>query len=736
MKNKILIAVFTLILSSFFVVSLASKNNDVKTSNDVVPQDNSIMIDSPLFTSVEDYQERPAQNISFVTEEITFEKVLTVGQFELWIDPTTGTSGTGAIRVVNTQTGYVWCSDVPNYSVSSNSTKRAMKSSIQMSYTSIDKPREFKYDVTANSNIDLQIDKSQLANSIISYKINHTASKIEFTYTIKLTNHGLEFELLRSSIKENNPKFILKDIQVFPYLGTTINKETPGYVFIPSGNGALVRYSSESILSSTGYTQRYYGSDENYLGNNEADILSLPVFGMVHGVDQDAMFTRIKSGAAMAKLTYIPAVANNPFNRAYNTFTYREATSINIPGGSKVDVYDEELCNEDISISYSFLSNEKANYVGMATRYRQELVSDNILISNPQSGSTNVHIDVFGGETENGILFDKFVKMTTTNQILKINDELSDIIDNHIVYTLRGFYNGGYSYQSYHNTKFNSKLGSLSDLEGLDYSLYYNPVESYNEKLSYPSNVLVSMNNEKHYIEMEKNEKYKFYTNVDSVVSGVVATLEKYDNVAIDALGYRLYGDENAGYRRTDTMNKYEQLFGSKQQKLYRPNEYLLSNTSDYLTAPLYHGRLRFITDSVPFLQIALRGYVDYYSSYLNFSTNQEIDMLKCIEYGSNPAYLISYEESHLLSNTLSNHLYATHYESNKATMMHQITEITNALNHVVGQTIADRQVLQSGVVVVSYSNNVKIYVNYNSASDYKINDQTVVKAMSYKVVE
>ena len=734
MKKKILISLFTLILSSFFIVSLASKNSKSSSGNDVAAQNNNIMINSPLFTAKEDEEKRPEQNISFITEEITFEKVLTVGKLELWIDPSNGSSATGAIRVVNTETGYVWCSDVPNYHVDSASTRRSMKSSIQMAYASKDKPRDNKYDVTAASNITLTIDKSKLSQNIVSYKVSNTNAKIEFTYTITLTETGIQFDLLADSIKETGDKYVLKEIQVFPYLGTTINKETPGYVFIPSGNGALVRYSSDSILSATGYTTRYYGSDENYARNNEADILSLPLYGMVHGVNEDALLTRIKSGSAMASLTYIPAVGNNPFNRAFNTFTYREATSISIPGGSKVDVYDEELTKEDISVSYSFLTGDKANYVGMALQYQEDLVNEKVLTANKNSGSTNVHVDVFGGETENGILFDKFVKMTTTKQLVDINHELTSKINNHIKYTLRGYYRKGYSYQSYSNTKFNSKLGSLSDLEGLDYSLYYNPVESYNDKLSYPSNVLVSMDSNKHYVEMEKDEKYKFYTKVDSVISGVKSTLDKYDDkVVIDALGYRLYGDSNAEYRRTDTMDMYAELLGDSKYSLYKPNEYLLANTSEYLTTPLYHGRLRFITDSVPFLQIVLRGYVDYYSTYLNFSTNQEIDVLKCIEYGSNPAYLISYEESHLLSNTLSNHLYATHYGSNKQTMIAQINEITNALSGVVGQSIVARDVLEAGVIVVTYSNNVKIYVNYTN-SDYTVNN-VVVESMGYKVV-
>ena len=159
----------------------------------------------------------------------------------------------------------------------------------------------------------------------------------------------------------------------------------------------------------------------------------------------------------------------------------------------------------------------------------------------------------------------------------------------------------------------------------------------------------------------------------------------------------------------------------------------MLADTSHYLNMPLYHDRSRFITDSVPFLQILLRGYVDYYSTYLNFSTNQEIDLLKCIEYGSNLAYLISAEESYLIANTLSNHLYATHYESNKKLIFEQINDASVALNQVKGQAIENRVVIETGVVEVTYANGVRIYVNYTGDA-YTYNN-IEIPSMDYKVV-
>jgi DNA-binding beta-propeller fold protein YncE len=254
------------------------------------------------------------------------------------------------------------------------------------------------------------------------------------------------------------------------------------------------------------------------------------------------------------------------------------------------------------------------------------------------------------------------------------------------------------------------------------------------KELKYPGNVLVSLNNSKHYVELEKDSKYKFYAKVDTVLEGVGSAIDKYDgNVAIDALGYRLYGDTKAGYLRTDSMYLIQESLGNEKYSLYRPNAYLLQNTDEYLSTPLYHGRLRFITDSVPFLQVVLRGYIDYYSIYLNFSTNQSIDVLKCIEYGSNPAYLVSYEPSHLLSNTLSNYLYATHFESNKESIIDQTTMITEALSGVVGETITAREVLALGVVKVTYSNGTSIYVNYTN-SIQKVDGIEILK-QNYKVV-
>ena len=138
----------------------------------------------------------------------------------------------------------------------------------------------------------------------------------------------------------------------------------------------------------------------------------------------------------------------------------------------------------------------------------------------------------------------------------------------------------------------------------------------------------------------------------------------------------------------------------------------------------IFHNPLEHSQRTVCFLQLL---------SLIVTQENYEYYLLKCIEYGSNLAYLISAEESYLISNTLSNHLYATHYESNKKIMYEQINKVNVVLNQIKAQEIEGRYVIENGVVEVTYANGIKVYVNYTNDT-YTYGD-IKIPSMDYKVV-
>ena len=764
MAKKILILlVVALVCFASFKTFALDITNDEDFSE--VSTDYSFLLDSPLFTQQEDLENNNTTN--YKIDKVYGDPVLTCGNLEFYhldvdydtlseasvADPdyitrTVQRHGPFSFRIRDTKgtkstaDDHVW------------STNSAGKSSMDVFKVSL----FGKTDVNLGPNSAINVINAELGeievaltmtfevdetNHKVIYHVNIPEYKVKFDYSITLTEEGFSVNVESDSIVEESDTK-LANITFFPSFGAVKEAEVNGYVVIPSGNGGLIRYEENPKINAL-YTAPFYGTDLNYSQDTtkQANVLSLPMYGFVHGVNKNACLVEIKEGSEISTFTYQAARYNlqvvdgletgTRYHQTYLTFSYRQRYSI----GGRFQTISEKI-NRDLNVEYSFLEGEKANYVGLAHKYQESLIGSGVLPSEPQlSNSTQMHVEAFGKEYENGLIRKKGVNMTTVNDLLDINDELKENSVDNIFYTLKGYYNGGYSNSNYSNVKFDKTLGNLNklDKEGLEYYLHYNPVESRGENNITPSYNLVNAFSKEYYLEEEKDAKYIYYSNINAVKTGVEKVIDKYgSNVSFDGMTQYLYGDSDNNYSRVDTYNLYSSMLGDTKYPMYSPNAYLLKNTDKYLNMSLYHEKMKFITDSVPFLQIVLHGYVDLYSTYINFSSNQELDVLKCIEYGVYPAYLISAEPSHKLSKTLSNNLYATEYARVKEKMISQYSYIKARLDNVVGATIQDRQVLGLGVVEVTYSNNVKIVVNYSN-SEFTYNNVTV-KGNSAEVIK
>ena len=722
MRKKIIflaLTCFALVFSFvllFDVITLASEPSEYEYT---INTDNDFFIDSSLFTHMDDETIVDQGEV----ELTNFTKRLENSKIVLYSN-----SKNGAIRVLNKETNYYWCSDILNIDdyKFNNAIKRRLTSSFRIIYR--DEKNNVQDLYTADNKVDLD---QYVEDDVLVNDVYIESAGIAFTYYISLDDNKFIVNLDHKSIEEESTnKF--NSICFFPYLGASYKNNIPGYFFIPSGSGALIRFNESSPISAK-YEASFYGVDANQKNNSEGEVLSLPIFGYTHGANQNAILANVTSGAAFGSIVYSPSNVDQGFNVLYSTFSLREPYVMQIPGSDKLTVVPDEYYKEDVTIEYTVLSNDEANYVGMAKAYQEYLLDNNELTKEDVGqGDIKLNIEAFGSDYSKGLIFKKYYNMTTTKNLLNINEDLNNANIKNIMYTLRAFNKGGYSGQSVKNYKFNRKLGSLNDLKDLEYYFYYNPIESYNSKKSFPGKVLVNLVNEKSYIFVDSN-KYKFYSNVKAVLQYTNKALNKYDNIAIDGLGYRLYGDNNNEYDRYQVLNEYKKLLGDRKVLLYKPNSYLFKNTKSYLNMPLYSERSRFATDSVPFLEIVLKGYISYYSTFLNFSSNIDLDVLKCIEYGVNPSYLITEKQSYLLSDTLSNNYYATYYGNLSSMIKGQYMYINNVLKEVNGASIDDRIIVCEGVSVVKYSNGKEIVVNYTNDS-YTYNG-VLVSGKSAKVI-
>lgn len=702
-KKIIIIGSFLFILLSFVVGISATSNEDA--SNEAYNNNDSYLLDSPLFTSQEKDTLYDPVIPSFTDEGFT--KVLDNPEFTLYID-----DYSLAFRLFNKQTNYTWSSDVKNiddYDMN-NAQKKYARSAFLYYYRTSEGVVKKRYAT------DSKIETSYtVSDNRVTFSIDDEKSSIRFQYYIELVNSKLVVHLDNSSIEEYGDNLI-SNISFYQYFGSVYRNTIDGYFFLPSGNGGLIRFNEYSAINSS-YSSSFFGTDFNRVQNREDETLTLPIYGYAHYPNHNACLVEVTSGVSYSSINYTPSNVGQNFNMMYTSFSLREAYVMAIPGSDSILIIPEDRYEGDIELQFDFLSDSEANYVGMANKYKENLIDRDML--KQQDYEDNVHLDFFGLDTSDGLIFKKNHEMTTTSDIVDIAAELSDNGIDDILYTLRGFNKGGYSEASSTNYKFNSSLGSLNDLDGLNYYIYYNPTESYKDEYEANTNTLVDIYNTRGIVEIEKYTKYKLITNIDSSFTNTKKALETYENIAIDGFCNYLYGDSDSDYTREEVYSKITEVIDTT-IPMFKPNSYLLGNTESYLNLDLYHDRLRFITDSVPFLQIVLSGYIPYYSTYLNFSANSTLDVLKCVEYGSYPSYLLTNEESHNLSDTLSSNLYATTYSRLKDDLIENVNYINGALDLVAGNEIISREIIDSGVVKVGYSNNVSIIVNYTAQTiDY-----------------
>lgn len=191
---------------------------------------------------------------------------------------------------------------------------------------------------------------------------------------------------------------------------------------------------------------------------------------------------------------------------------------------------------------------------------------------------------------------------------------------------------------------------------------------------------------------------------------------------------------DNGLYDRSDSIKTYLEMAGLFDSlMLSQPNSYLLSETDGYLNLPITNAQYDYYTDLVPLLPIILKGSISYYTYYMNFNALGDDRLLSMVDFGVNPSYVLTEEDTYKMRYTPSADFYTTTRSLYQEEIIENYNYINDALKHVIGATIENREILETGLVKVTYSNNVIIYVNYNYNTRFL--PEGVVSARSYKVV-
>lgn len=663
-----------------------------------------------------------------------FAPVAENADFQLLVD-----EETLAFQLVDKRSGYVWQSGLSETTKEDklNKTWTAFaKSGVSIDY--LDKKAISKRASISNTEHTLdfkRIDQGFEADVVFS------EFGIGLKLRVLLEPSGVRVEVPFDSVQETNPDFKLGVLHIYPFMGATKEDTVPGYMFLPDGSGSLIRFAATTKAKNIFYG-RYYGPDLGMTGEmpwdpnvNPALPISIPVIGMAHVDQQSAYIAVVEDGAAYAEIQAHPAGVTTKFNFIYNAFIYNESYfQATNRSGAGVTALQKNTNAVDVKVHYRFLTAGQADYVGMARSYQQYLLDRGDLQKRVDARpDIGLRLEFLGGEKERVLLWYRFITMTTVTQMAEILKDLN-LPGAEVVYY--GWQPLGAASMPPDRAVIDANLGTLEQVRALaetltgqggTFSLYLDPQAALFHEGGYSTrnDLAMSITNADLFGYHRYKANHLFTLAALSprytTLSQSVATDLKGVGLALDEFGTVVYSDfrDNQEIDRAGSIASYQALWAGTDARLafYNPNDYAFSATSAYYDIPLSDNGYLFATESVPFLQIVLAGYVPYYGPALNFSSNAQEDLLRQADYGVYPAFFLTQDVTANILNTSSSWIYTSSYEQWSSEIRESYAWLDHLLAPVKGQPIVARQELAPGVFATTYGNGRRILVNYTATA-------------------
>jgi hypothetical protein len=603
-------------------------------------------------------------------------------------------------------------------------------------------------------------------NEIQANKAKDIYFDISIEYTLK--DNGLVVRIPQKSIKYDENILRLTQVTVLPYFGAA-GQKNKGYLFVPDGSGALINLNNGK-LNFPGYEKIVYGNDNTLVAKNLDDSqIFLPVFGIKK--DDSAFIGIIEKADASALIKAEISGRYNSYNSVNATFILKNRQKNNsaILNQAGMYEYQKKSLQSDIQIRYDFIQGKEANYTGMALKYQKYLLVNKKITRQNHTEKLPFYLETIGGITFKtsfaGFPYTTQKSLTGYLQSIEILKTLKMKGIENISYQYTGWCNKGVDNTVSNKADLISNLGSRDDFAKLVEYTKENEINFYPDmNFSYTANNLIynfieskfqgardipgNLSYSRKYILSLPDYSGDNYSTIilstnfyDNMIKKFIS---KYKNYNINGLSVKSFGmDLNADYNEDNysdrQMSKNEivrqlNLLSKNDIKLSvaGANSYTLEYSDIVNNMPAASGNNYLFDRTIPFYQIAIHGVLNYSGEPINLSSDYEYDVLKSIETGSIPSFKWMYADNYALKDTKSNY-YGLNYApwvEQAATLYKQADE---ALGDCQNATIREHNQLGEGLYETVYSNDKRIYVNYNNRkATYK---DISLEPESYKVI-
>lgn len=659
----------------------------------------------------------------------------------------------GQVRIRDKTSGKEWYSAPPVDRKIPPNNLRLIEAPVQIKYT------EGKSITTTYPSKEKALVTGQPIESGYRFDFDFETIGISFAMEYRLSDTGFELNIPFDSVQESGA-VRLTGLELLPYLNATAPGER-GAILLPDGSGTLMKFKEYRPNNFDSYSQFVYGGDHAFQTavyekvrkvrgeitvNPPKEKIALPVYGLFTE-DESAILGIITRGDSDAKINATPSgVRNIPLYRTSAEFMYRNDDVIFIGNSGEIPMIERTLIPGDRTIRYILLQDDQADYVGMAHAYRDYLMKD-LGIAPVQDQSARFQLRLIGGVVQDEIIGSTYIPMTTFDQARTIVDRMLGLGVKRIEVTYDAWNDGGkYGNQPEHfpvqdelgGNKELKKLAVYLEQKGISLYLNANYVKPFagSKELKPKRDVIRGLNNEpmplfRNWLDTHQMSDFKFYLMKPQHVleQHIVPEAKKYAELGIDGIhlewmGELLYSDHTdiPPFRRAQTIDTWRKSLDLVRKLTGAAAvDYGFAYTFGHIDridqVPLDSSRFVYTDETVPFYQIALHGLIPYYADTSNNQDDPRVHLLRILEYGALPSYILTHQPPSDLKRTLYDELLGSEYTVWEKPAAAEYAKVAEVLAPLAGKTIEDHRSLMPKVYQTVYSDGTRIIVNYNRSS-------------------
>ncbi|MCL4543194.1 MAG: DUF5696 domain-containing protein [Chloroflexi bacterium] len=611
-------------------------------------------------------------------------------------------------------------------------------------------------------------------------KVALKGAPISFAMDIHLGDGYFDVTIPQNQVKEQindqqQSGYYLQSIEPLPFFGAGADDEQ-GYMVIPDGSGALVRFKPIHPDYLQPFNEEVYGQDvgtpyssvssssgSSYFGPSQEPVM-IPALGIATktgpgGKPLNAAFVEIATQGQFDSI--VDEEPSGYITRYYHggfQFIYRRMAAFPRNRYSFVNRLALQMVEGNRSVRFYLLNGSQANYSGMAAAYRQYLEHHD-KIQPLKEANAPLNLSLIMGARKKGLIAYTLVPATTFSEAQQILQTLRDRGVERLQLTLQGWNRDGLYQAMPNRMPADDRLGGNAGLKQLTaYAKTLNvPVYLLNDFESalsgergyfahndamrganklplfsngaglgqsiYLLNPIVEMNN--FVLRDVPKEKLLGASGADILYFGQDMA---YDTNSAHPLTRQQYADWNM-----KIVDYVRQELGSV--AVQGGNAYILGHVKDVRGVPVDDSHWQFEDEAIPFYQLVMHGFIRYTpETYANLRSDPQIEFLREVEYGADPSFELTYMPTSGLNRALVTYTdWSSTWTNWIDDLVREYEDVNVQLGSTFNQFMINHQQLAPNVYETTYANGVRVIVNYSR--ERFTNGKVAVDALSYAVV-